>query len=120
MFDEKKIRKDFPFLKNKKNGRRIVYFDNTATTQKPNQVIEAIAKYYSFENANPHRGIYDLNEKSTEEYESSREKTREFVNAESTQEIIFVRNATEAINLVKTSFAQEFLKKGDAVLTTGL
>ncbi|RPJ73738.1 MAG: cysteine desulfurase [Alphaproteobacteria bacterium] len=94
------MRRDFPILDKKTDGRSLIYFDNAATAQKPYQVILAITKYYETANANVHRGIYDLSEESTKLYEQAREKVAKFVNAKSAREIIFVRNTTEAINLL--------------------
>jgi len=119
-FDVSKIRRDFPFLRKKtRKGKTPVYLDSAATTQKPFQVINAMRDYYENKNANPHRGVYELSEIATEEYEKARRKTAEFVNSE-TEEIIFTRNTTEAINLVKNSFAAEFLKSGDRILISGM
>ena len=112
--DVKQVRKDFPYLKT----NNIAYLDNTATTQKPKQVLDAVRNYYENDNANPHRGIYDLSERATEEYESCREEARKFVNAGSSQEIVFTRNATEGTNLVKNSFVIPSLKAGDEIVTT--
>src|SRR5438132_3049894 len=94
-----KIRNDFPILSQKINGKDLVYFDNASTSQKPLSVIEKLSSYYKQTNANVHRGIHRLSEKATEEYEGVREKVRDFINARSTEEIIFVRNTTEALNL---------------------
>ncbi len=119
-FDAIKIREDFPFLKRKtKTGKTPIYLDSAATTQKPVQVINALTDYYENKNANPHRGIYELSEIATEEYEQARKKTAGFINA-GESEIIFTRNATEAANLVKNSFAAEFLEKGDRILVSGM
>lgn len=116
MFDSQKVRADFPFLKKKTSkGKTLAYLDNAATTQKPSQVLNAIQEYYEEKNANPHRGIYELSEKSTEEYESARAAAAGFIGAES-GEIIFVKNATEGMNLIANSLASAFLKPGDRVL----
>ncbi len=116
MLDVYKIRDDFPILQKEVNGHQLVYFDNAATTQKPKQVIEAIKWFYENINANPLRSVHYLAEKATEAYEKSREKIAKFIGAEK-DEIIFVRNATEAINLV--SFALPF-SKNDTIVTTYL
>src|SRR3972149_1096217 len=92
------LRKDFPILNRKVNGRPLVYLDNAATSQKPKQVIEAIADYYRRHNANVHRGIHTLSVEATEAYEDSRSKIAKFIGVADPSEIIFVRNATEAIN----------------------
>lgn len=120
MLDPEKVRKDFPFLRKKTSkGKTLAYLDNAATTQKPRQVIDAIVGYYENKNANPHRGIYELSEEATEEYESARKATAEFIDARA-DEIIFVRNATEGMNLVKTSFAESTLARGDRVLISAM
>lgn len=105
-FDVYRVREDFPILSRLVNGKPLIYLDNAATTQKPSQVIESLHQYYSYENANIHRGLYFLSELATESYESARLKVKEFINAMSASEIIFVRGATEAINLLATSFAR--------------
>jgi cysteine desulfurase/selenocysteine lyase len=97
--DVNSIRSDFPFLKRLINGKPIIYFDNAATTQKPQQVIDTLVKYYSNHCSNIHRGIHVLSEEASELYEEARSKVARFINANE-NEIIFVRNATEAINLV--------------------
>lgn len=110
------IRKDYPFLNLKVNGEKIVYLDNAATTQKPQVIIDNIAKFYRGENGNPHRGAHYLAMKSTEVYEGARETVRKFINAKSLNEIVFVRNATEALNLLAYSYGLNNLKKGDEIL----
>lgn len=110
------IRKDYPFLNLKVNGKKIVYLDNAATTQKPQVIIDNIAKFYMGENGNPHRGAHYLSMKSTEVYEGARETVRKFINAKSPSEIVFVRNATEALNLLAYSYGLNNLKKGDEIL----
>ena len=97
------IRKDFPILKRKVHGKRLVYLDNAATTQKPRQVIDTISDYYENHNANIHRSVHVLAEEATEAFERTREKTRQFINAGSTEEIVFTKNATEALNVVARS-----------------
>lgn len=110
------IRKDYPFFNLKVNGEKIVYLDNAATTQKPQVIIDNIAKFYRGENGNPHRGAHYLAMKSTEVYEGARETVRKFINAKSPNEIVFVRNATEALNLLAYSYGLNNLKKGDEIL----
>lgn len=110
------IRKDYPFLNLKVNGKKIVYLDNAATTQKPQVIIDNIAKFYRGENGNPHRGAHYLAMKSTEVYEGARETVRKFINSKSPNEIVFVRNATEALNLLAYSYGLNNLKKGDEIL----
>ncbi len=116
MFDPYKVREDFPILGRKINGHNLIYFDNAATTQKPNKVIEGISYFYRELNANPLRSVHSLAQNATKAYNEAREKIAKFINAEP-EEIIFVRNATEAINLV--SFSLPF-RKGDSVVTTYL
>ncbi len=107
MFDVQSIRNDFPILKRKIHGQPLVYLDNAATTQKPRQVIEAITKYYEETNANIHRGIHTLAEEATAQYEDARRKVAGFIGAKDPAEIIFVRNATEGINLVSQSYVHD-------------
>jgi len=116
MFDVAKIRKDFPILKRKINGKPLIYLDNAATTQKPQQVIDALVDYYTNHNANIHRGIHTLAEEATVMYEKARERIAKFINAKSSKEIIFVRNSTEAINLVAYSWGRASLKSGDEII----
>ncbi len=116
MIDLIKIRADFPILKRKINGHPLVYFDNAATTQKPKEVIDSVVDYYSLHNANIHRGIHTLAEEATTLYEEARKKIKEFINAESEKEIIFVKNSTEAINLVAYSWGRSKLYEGDEVI----
>src|ERR671929_1411288 len=114
-----KIRQDFPILKRKVNGNKtLVYLDNAATTQKPLSVIKAIYDYYMYYNSNIHRAVHQLAEEATIEYERTREKVAKFINARSTEEIIFTRNTTEAINLVSYSWGRSNLKKDDRVIIT--
>jgi cysteine desulfurase/selenocysteine lyase len=119
-FDVEKIRADFPILQQQVNGKPLVYLDNAATSQKPRQVIETLDTYYQEYNANIHRGVHTLSEKGTAVYEAAREKVKTFLNAESTKEIIFVRGATEAINLVAQSFGRNTISAGDEIIITEL
>jgi cysteine desulfurase / selenocysteine lyase len=114
--DTEKIRKEFPILYQKVNGKDLVYFDNAATNQKPKRVIDALLNYYTGFNANIHRGIHTLAEKATKAFEETRETARQFINASSTQEIIFTRGVTEGINLVASSFGRAFINEGDEVI----
>lgn len=116
MFDIEKIRKDFPILNQKIHGKELVYLDNGATTQKPNQVIEKVKSFYSEINSNIHRGVHYLSGKSTEEYENARETVRTYINAKSEKEIIFTKGTTDAINLVAFSFGEKFINEGDEIL----
>lgn len=118
-FDVNEIRKDFPILSVKVNGKPLVYIDNAATTQKPDVVIESMKYYYTHENANIHRGLYFLSEAATQAYETSRMKIKEFINAMSASEIIFVRGTTEAINLLSSSFCKSgMIKEGDEIIVS--
>ena len=110
------IRKDFPILSQKVNGKPLVYLDNGATTQKPLTVINAIADYYKEYNSNIHRGVHALSQFATDKYEESRGKVRAFINANADEEIIFVRGTTEAINLVAESYGRGNLSSGDDVI----
>lgn len=114
--DVLKIREEFPYLDEEKMGRKIVYFDNGATSQKPKCVIDALANYYSYQNANPHRGAHYLGILATDLYENARATVRKFINAKSDNEVVFVRNTTEALNLIAYSYGLEKLKEGDEIL----
>ncbi len=118
--DVRKIRRDFPVLHRKIGRNPLVYLDSAATSQKPRQVIEAVERYYSEYNANVHRGIHRLSEEATVAFEEAREKYAHFIGARTEKEIIFVRNTTEALNLVVFSWARTNLKAGDHVLLTEL
>lgn len=118
--DIQKIRKDFPVLQTTINGFPLVYLDNAATSQKPRPVIERLEKFYAYEYATVHRGVYTLSQNSTWECDEVREKCRAFLNARKTSEIVFVRGATEAINLVAASYGRKFLKAGDEILITAM
>ncbi len=116
-FDVEEVRNDFPILKREVNGKPLVYLDNAATSQKPQSVIDAITQYYTYDNANIHRGLYFLSELATEQYENARLKVKEFINAISVAEIVFVRGTTEAINLVASTLCRaKYFKEGDEVL----
>ena len=119
-FDVARIREDFPILKQKIHGKPLVYLDNGATSQKPQAVIDALARYYSAENSNIHRGVHSLSERATADYEAARGKVRGFINAPSDKEIVFVRGTTEAINLVAQSYARSFLKAGDEIIVSAM
>jgi cysteine desulfurase/selenocysteine lyase len=116
-FNSQKILKDFPILQREVHpGRKLIYLDSAATSQKPMQVIEVMNDYYKLSNANIHRGIHLLAEEATEKYESARQKTADFIGAEKTEEIIFTKNTTESINLVAYSWGRKNLKSGDVVI----
>jgi cysteine desulfurase/selenocysteine lyase len=114
--DIQKIRAQFPVLHQEVNGKPLVYFDNGATSQKPQMVIDAITHYYSKENSNIHRGVHFLSQQATDKYEAAREATRRFINADSIEEIIITRGTTEAINLVASCLSKSLFKKGDEIL----
>jgi len=118
--DVEKLRKDFPILSRKIHGKPLVYFDNAATTQKPQMVIDVILHYYQSQNANVHRGVHALSEEATSAYEASRVKIQQFLNAHESREIIFVRGATEGINLVASSYGRLHIKRGDEIIISGL
>ena len=115
MLDES-LKADFPTLKQKINGNELVYLDNAATTQKPEKVIKALESYYRSINSNIHRGVHTLSIRATKAYEEARSKVAAFINAENREEIIFVRGATEAINLVANSYVRPILKEGDQIM----
>ncbi|MET3125825.1 cysteine desulfurase/selenocysteine lyase [Arcicella rosea] len=119
-FDVNLIKKDFPILQERVNGRPLVWLDNAATTQKPKQVIDRISYFYEHENSNIHRAAHELAARATDAYEAAREKVRAFLNARSTNEIVFVRGATEAINLVAKSWGEQNLKAGDEIIVSNL
>lgn len=120
-FDVERVRADFPLLQQRvADGRPLVYLDNAATTQKPRQVIDAISRFYSEDNANIHRGVYDLCERATRLYEGARIRTARFVNAGDDREIVFVRGTTEGVNLVAQSFCKPRLAAGDEVLVSAM
>ncbi len=113
-------RHHFPLLKERVNGKPLIYFDNAATSQKPQVVIDALMRYYEAENSNIHRGVHVLSERATRAYEAAREKVRRFLHAESAREILFVRGTTEAINLVASSFGRMALRPGDEILLSAM
>ena len=117
--DVEKIRKDFPILKRKVNGYPLVYFDNAATSQTPQQVIDAIVDYYSNYNANIHRGVHSLSQEATDKYETARRTIQKHFNAEKPYEIILTSGTTHGINLVASGFAS-ILKQGDEILVSAL
>ena len=116
--DVEGIRRDFPILERMVRDHRLVYLDNAATTQKPRQVLDALARYYDNTNANIHRGVYTLSEEATAAYDAARVKVQRFVNARAPREIVFTRNSTESINLVAQSFGRRQVGAGDEVLIT--
>ena len=119
MFDVNKIREQFPILKRKVNDKDLVYFDNGATTQKPQSVIDAVSNYYQEENANVHRGVHCLSGLATDKFEETRNTVQQFISAKHNHEIIFTKGTTESINLVANGF-RSLLKKGDEIIISGL
>ena len=120
MFDIHKIREDFPILSRSIYGKPLVYLDNAATTQKPRVVVEAISDEYYNVNANVHRGVHYLSQQSTELHEEARRVVRDFINAESTNEIIFTRGTTESLNLIASSYSDAFMNAGDEVIVSAM
>ena len=116
VMDLNKIREDFPILSRTVYNRPLVYLDNGATTQKPRCVVDAITDEYYSVNANVHRGVHFLSQQATELHEASRETVRRFINARSTNEIVFTRGTTESINLLAYSFGEAMMKEGDEVI----
>jgi cysteine desulfurase/selenocysteine lyase len=119
-FDVELIRRDFPILHQIIHGHPLVYLDNASTTQKPSSVMQAEMHFYQTMNANVHRGLHTLSDYATQAYEGAREKVRQFINAQSSKEIVFVRGTTEAINLVAASFSQMNIQQGDEILISAL
>lgn len=117
-FDVSKIRSDFPILKEKSRGKPLIYFDNASTTQKPQQVIDAISEFYITSNANVHRGVYELSEKATNRYHSARVKIAKFINAGDWRSIIFTSGTTESLNLVAQTWGRTNLRGGDEICIT--
>jgi cysteine desulfurase / selenocysteine lyase len=118
--DVDRIREDFPILRQRIRGKKLVYLDNAATSQKPQVVIDAVSHFYSAENANIHRGVHYLSELATASYDQARDKVARFLNARSSAEIIFTRGTTDGINLVAQSYARPLLRAGDEILITGM
>jgi cysteine desulfurase / selenocysteine lyase len=118
--DVPRIREDFPILSRQIRGKPLVYLDNASTSQKPQSVIDRVTQFYAEENANIHRGVHYLSERATARYDEVREKTAQFLNAGSSQEVIFTRGTTESINLIAQSYGRTFLRPGDEVLITAM
>ena len=116
--DVDRIRADFPILQRQVNGRPLIYLDNAATTQKPQQVIDSLVNFYTYTNANVHRGVHTLSVESTDLYEAARERLGRFIGTERPEEVVFVRNTTEALNLVAVCWGRANLKPGDEILAT--
>jgi cysteine desulfurase / selenocysteine lyase len=119
-FDVARIRRDFPILHQRVHGKPLVYLDNAATTQKPQAVIDALVHYYTTDNANVHRGVHQLSERATEAYEAARVTVQHFLNAAESCEIVFVRGATEAINLVAQTYGRSVLRAGDEIVISAM
>ena len=118
LFDVQKIRKDFPILLRTMNDKPLIYFDNGATTQKPKQVIDAIVKYYTEQNANIHRGVHRMSQDITVEYENARVTVQKHIGAKHEHEIIFTRGTTESINFVATAFGKKYVNAGDEIVVS--
>jgi cysteine desulfurase/selenocysteine lyase len=119
-YDVERVRRDFPILSRQVHGKPLVYLDSAASSQRPIQVIDAVDRYEKLSHANVHRGVHALSQEATEAFEGARDRTRRFINARSTKEIIFTRGTTEGINLVAQSWARSRLKPGDEILITAL
>ena len=119
-FDVNAVRRDFPILQERVNGRQLVWFDNAATTHKPQSVIDRIAYFYAHENSNIHRAAHELAARATDAYEGARERVRKFINAPEVEEVIFVRGTTEAINLVAKSWGGQHVGEGDEIIVSNL
>jgi cysteine desulfurase/selenocysteine lyase len=120
VFDVQRVRRDFPALRQEVHGHPLVYLDNAATAQKPQAVLDALDHFYTRDNANVHRGVHQLSERATRDYEEARAKVRRFLNAAETREVVFVRGATEAINLVAASFGRKFIGAGDEIVISAM
>ena len=120
VWDVARIRKDFPALHQRVHGKPLVYLDNAATSQKPQAVIDALVAYYTFDNSNVHRGVHLLSERATEAYEGARARIQRHLNAASPREIVFVRQATEGINLVMASYGRRFVGAGDEIVISAI
>ena len=120
MYNINKVREDFPILSREVYGKPLVYLDNAATTQKPLCVLDAMREEYLNVNANVHRGVHYLSQQATDLHEAAREKVRQFINARKTEEIVFTRGTTEAINLIASSFCESQMKEGDEVLVSDM
>ena len=118
VLDVDRVRQDFPILQRTVHGKPLVYLDSAATTQKPRQVLDALAQYYAHGNANIHRGVYLLSEEATAAYDGARTKIQRFINARTSREVVFTRNSTESINLVAQSFGRQNIGPGDEILIT--
>ena len=118
MLDVEVVRKDFPIFETQANGKRLIYLDSAATAQKPRQVIDRMVEFYETENANVHRGVYELSHKATEAYEHARQLSADLIKARGTRSIVFTRGTTESINLVRFTWGRENVHEGDEILVT--
>ncbi|MEO9967611.1 MAG: cysteine desulfurase [Reichenbachiella sp.] len=118
--DIQEIRKQFPILNQQVNGKPLIYFDNAATSQKPQCVIDALTHYYNTDNSNIHRGIHTLAERATTAFEDTRKSVAKFINANEAEEVIFTKGTTEGINLVAATYGRKFIKAGDEIIVSGL
>jgi cysteine desulfurase/selenocysteine lyase len=118
MLDVQKVREDFPILKQQAHGKPLIYFDNSATTQKPRAVLDKLARYYTTDNANVHRGVHLLSQRATQDYEEARVTVQRFLNAKESREIVFVRGTTEGINLVAQSYGRAHVGPGDEIVVS--
>ena len=116
VYDVLRYRNEFPILSEQVHGKPLIFLDNAASAQKPQQVIDAVRYVYEHEYANVHRGVHYMSEKATEAYEGARGKVQRFINAEHEHEVIFTRNATEAVNMVAGTFGRKFLEPGDEIV----
>ncbi|MEM9328122.1 MAG: aminotransferase class V-fold PLP-dependent enzyme, partial [Bacteroidota bacterium] len=114
------LRGEFPVLHQDVNGKPLIYFDNAATSQKPNRVVEALSSYYHNDNANIHRGVHALAERATNEYEETRQLVQDFIHANEKEEVIFTKGTTEGINLVAQAYGRKFLEAGDEILISAM
>ncbi|MEQ8908374.1 MAG: cysteine desulfurase [Vicingaceae bacterium] len=119
-FNVEEVRKDFPILSREVNGKPLVYFDNGATAQKPQSVIDAVSNYYAHENSNIHRGVHTLSQEATTAYEMAREKMQQYISAQHKEEIIFTKGTTDGINLVASSYGRHHIKAGDEVIISAM
>lgn len=119
-FDVNKLREDFPILSREVNGKPLIYFDNGATAQKPQAVIDAVSRYYSNENSNIHRGVHTLSQEATSSYEEARRKIQRYIGAQHSEEVLFTKGTTDGINLLSNAFGKHFLKAGDEVIISAM
>ena len=117
-FDVQKIRSDFPILSQEVYGKPLVYFDNAATSQKPQIVIDKISEMYEHKNSNIHRGVHYLSNQATEAYEEARRKVQHFINAMHTHEVVFTKGITDSLNLLAFSFGEKFIHEGDEIIVS--